>query len=164
VIVQPEESAAARDVEPGIRVDEQATHGRLVVLVELGYESEKAAEAELLELLDGRIRGAKQLEFAFEDLAVALRERPRIGVPRAFSGALQEQRAQVGIQRGAIFQLRETEGHREKGLNLNHPAIATILQASRMRDTKKDGGLEARRPRSNNRSIDQKSTVSEAKT
>ena len=49
---------------------------------------------------------------------------------RALGFTLQEQRAQVGIQLRAILQLREAEGDREEGLNLeDHPARGKIAHS-----------------------------------
>src|SRR6185503_2505445 len=128
MIVQAEEAAAARDVEPRVRVDQQAAAHRVVVAVQLADERDQMAPAEFLELLDRPLGGAEQSEIAFEDLDVALRERPRVRVLAALRAARQEQRAQLPVQRPAVVELRETEGDGEERQDLGHVIALASLQ------------------------------------
>src|SRR5688572_8643742 len=90
MIVQSEESAPPRHVEPAVVVDLHAPHGRVVVLGELRDHSQQAAPAEILQLLYAGLRRPEQLEIALEDLGVALREGSRVRVFDALRLALQE--------------------------------------------------------------------------
>ncbi len=128
MIVQTEEPAAPRDVKPGVRVDEQAAAHRVVVTVQVAHELDQVPPAEFLELLQTALVRAEQPEVAFEDLRIALRERPRVHVLAALRAARQEQGAQLLVQRRAVLQLRETEGDGEERQDLGHVTGPASLQ------------------------------------
>jgi hypothetical protein len=73
MIVQAEEAAAARDVEPGVRVDQASGCASPHRSRSSRTRIDQMPPAEFLELLDRpRSLGAEQSEIAFEDLRVAL--------------------------------------------------------------------------------------------
>src|SRR4030095_2614544 len=101
MVVQAEEAAAPRDVEPRVRVDQQpAAHG-VVVPVQFADQFDQVPPAEFLELLQAALLRAEQTEVALEDLWIALRERTRVGVLAARFAARQKQRAQLLVERRA---------------------------------------------------------------
>src|SRR3954451_7136269 len=120
MIVEAEEAAAAGDVEPRVRVDQQAAAHRVVIAVQVADELDQVSPAEFLELLDRALGRAEQSEIALEHLRVALRERPRIGMLAALRTARQEQRAQLLVQRRAVIELGEAERNGEERQDLGH--------------------------------------------
>ncbi len=132
MIVQAEEAAAARDVKPRVRVDQQAAAHRVVVAVQVADELDQVRPAEFLELLDAALGRAEQPEVALEDLRVALRERPRVRVLAALRAARQEQRAQLLVQRRAVVELREAEGDGEERQDLGHGHCTRVTAVARL--------------------------------
>ncbi len=110
MVVNTEEAAAARDMKPGVVEDLQPLERRPVVAVEGADHREQLIPAERLELLDGGVRIAEQVEMTFERRRVALREGPGIRGIAALLG-----RQAIALQRGVQPFLRPvaTEGERD---------------------------------------------------
>src|SRR6185295_7359677 len=135
MVVQAEEAAAPRDVEPRIRVDQQAAAHDVVVTVHVADALDQVPPAELLELLDWALLRAEQPEVALEDLRIALRERPRIRMLAARRAARQEQRAQLLVQRGAIVEPGETERDGEERQDVGHGQRTRVTAVARFATT-----------------------------
>src|ERR1700733_12211098 len=78
MIVNAKETAAPHDMKPAVVVDLQPAERRQVVAIEPSYHGEQLIPTEGFQLLDGRIIFAEQIEVAFKDPGITLRQRPRI--------------------------------------------------------------------------------------
>jgi len=121
--VRSKKTAAARDVKPRVRIDEQALAQGRVVAVQLADEAGQMRPAEILKSLHALVRPAKQVEATLENLPVPLRERARVRVRLTFALARDEEPAQLFIKRAAVGKFRKAERHREHLGDLHHSRL-----------------------------------------